>query len=137
MPPLLDVSEALVDPDLTDLFDVVRRMETINPATGRSQQVSETTRSVVGVICAANPNDLDRLDDMQRMGRHLTLVTKFRLIGPAPGKQPDLVTWKGDSYVVKAVDPYPQYGDGFVQVILGSIDIIDQPTPEPETDEDN
>ncbi len=68
------------------------------------------------------------------MGRNLVIVTKFRLRGPAKDGstqyQPDLITWEGDSYVVKTIDPYPQYGAGFIQAIVGSMDSVDQTVPE-------
>ncbi len=124
----LDVSEALTDPMLSDLFNVIRRPETI--VKGRSTVNPVTIPNVSGVVAAAHGNDLDRLDDNQRMGRNLTIVTRFRLRGPTPGYQPDLIVWKGDQYLVKLVDPYPQYGAGFVQAIVGSVDSIDQPVPE-------
>jgi len=125
----LDVSEALTDPMLNDRFDVLRRGETVTDK-GRSSTTPMTFPGVVGVVAAAHGNDLDRLDDQQRMARNLTIVTKFRLRGPSPNFQPDQVLWKGDTFTVIAVDPYPQYGRGFVQAIVSSVDAIDQPTPE-------
>ena len=124
----LDVSEILVDPMLTDTFTVNRRTETIS-SKGRSVTTPTVIENVVGVVCAAHGNDLKRLDDSQLMGRHISIVTKFRLIGPAPGFQADTIIWKGDTFVVQSLDPYPQYGEGFVQAIAGSMDMTDQPTP--------
>lgn len=126
--PDLDVSEILTDPDLASSFDVVRRVEGID-SHGRSVLVPTTTEGVLGVVCAASGNDLDRLDDSQRMGRNFSVVTKFRLQGPSPNQQPDAVVYQGDTYVVKLVEPYNQYGAGFVQAIIGSMDIIDQAIP--------
>lgn len=129
MPPFLDVSEVLLDPMIADRFIVNRRVQTLD-SHGRVALTS-TAMNGVGVVTASSGNDLDRLDDNQRMGRHLTIVTKFRLRGPSPGYQPDTITWKGDTFVVQAIDPYPQYGAGFVQAIAGSMDLLDQPVPEP------
>lgn len=125
----LDVSDVLLDPELTDTFTVVRRAESVN-AQGRSVVAPENI-DAFGVITVTGNNDLMRLPEEQRMGRHLSIVTKFRLRGPAPGFQPDALLWGGDTFVVQAIDPYPQYGAGFVQAICGSMDAIDQPTAEP------
>lgn len=123
----MDVTAALLDPYIADRFTVKRRAETISDK-GRTQMAT-TNLLAVGVIASAGPNDLMRLDDSQRMGRVLSVVTRFRLIGPAPGKQPDIISWQGDDYIVITVDPYPQYGQGFVQAIIGSVNVTDQPTP--------
>ena len=133
----IDVSDAF-DTDITDQFTVMRRVQTIDSTTGRSGiSVEGTFENVDGVVTISNPDDLERLDDSQRMGRNITIVTSFMLRGPAPGYQPDIVQWQGDNYLVKAVDPYPHAGDGFVQAIAGSVDSIDQPPEGPQAPADN
>lgn len=126
--PNLDVSDVLLDPDLADRFTVKRRPAGTN-AHGRVETTPEIIPRVLGVVTAASPTDLERLDDNQRMGRNLSVVTKFRLRGPATGYQPDIVLWYGNDYVVKDVQPYPQYGAGFIQAIVGSMDSMDNPLP--------
>lgn len=128
MKAFLDVSEVLLDPTLVDSFTVNRRAETVNNF-GESTLTVTVMEGVLGVVCSASPNDLKRLDDRELMGRHLSVVTRFRLQGPSPGYQPDTILWNGDEYVVKLIDPYPQYGYGFIQAIVGSIDAQDEPTP--------
>ncbi len=56
---------------------------------------------------------------------NLCVVTKFRLRGPTPGYQPDIIVWYGNEFIVKQLDPYPQYGQGFMQAIVGSVKHID------------
>ena len=124
--PDLDVSDVLLDPTLADRFIVKRRPATTNEH-GRVVTTPEIIPKVIGVVTAASPTDLDRLDDNQRMGRNLSVVTKFRLRGPATGYQPDIVVWYGNEYVVKDIQPYPQYGVGFIQAIVGSMDSMDNP----------
>ncbi len=130
----LDVSDVLLDPEIADKFSVIRR-RTSNNTYGEVSNSASTFNGVIGVVTSSSPNDLMRLADDQLMGRHLTIVTRFRLYGPAKNAtasfQPDIVVWMGDQFVVKNIDPYPQYGAGFVQAIVGSIDPIDMPTPEP------
>jgi len=120
----LDVSEALTDPLLGDTFTVRRKVETLN-SKGRAILTPTDIPRVFGVITVSSPNDLERLPEEQRMGRHLSIVTKFQLIGPAPGKQPDSVLWRGSELLVQNVEPYPQFGQGFMQAIVGSTDMID------------
>lgn len=127
----MDMSDAF-GPEMMDVFDVVRRKEVID-ANGRSTVPNPvTTTNVSGVVTAASKNDLDRLEDSDRMGRNIVVITPFALRGAskdgADVYKPDLVNWRGSSYVVKALDPYPQFGPGFVQAICGSVNVVDQAT---------
>jgi len=121
----LDLSDAVCAPDLTDRFVVQRRLETVG-VNGRSSVTPATYVGVLGVVTAASANDLERLPEEDRMGRNLSIVTRFRLQGPTVGFKPDVVIWRGDSYLVKSLDPYPQFGSGFYQAIVGSLDAVDQ-----------
>ncbi len=123
---LLDVTEILNDPDFVDTFTVQRRSEVIG-VNGRSQQTVQTFSNVVGVVTAIGPSDLDRQDGYQTMRRSISIVTKFRIQGEATGIQPDIIVWRGDNFVVKSLEPYPQFGVGFVQVECTSMDQTDVP----------
>lgn len=124
--PDLDVSDILTDPDFADSFDVIRRTQTIDNH-GRSVDTETTYANQIGVITNASPNDLNRIEDYQNSQRYLSIVTKFRLQLPSTGKNADIVSWRGDRYLVKTLEPYPQYGQGFYQAIVASTDILDQP----------
>lgn len=129
----MDMSDALMDPDMNDKFNVIRRPETINPANGRSSTTPQTFKNISGVVTSAHGNDLERLDDADRMGRNISIVTSFALRGPSVDGsdqeyKPDLIVWRGATYVVKALDPYPQFGAGFVQAIAGSVGVVDVAT---------
>lgn len=122
----MDFHDLLLDPELADTFNVVRRAETVDNFGEAS--VTETPYSnVIGVLRPTRPDDLQILPEGQRMGRHVTIVTNFRLQGPAPGYQPDEVQWGGDTFLVKEVLPYTRFGRGFIKAIAGSVDVIDQP----------
>lgn len=110
---------------------MTRRLSTISDQ-GRNVMTEEPYAGVIGVVNVSSPDDLERLDDNDRAGRHISIITRFPLRGPArqageADSKPDLVEWQGDQYLVKALDPYPQYGAGFVQAIAGSIDAIEVP----------
>lgn len=128
----MDMSDAF-DPDMTDVFDVVRRAETVVAGTGRSSvPTPQTFAAVSGVVASAGRNDLERLEESDRIGRNIVIVTNFALRGPskdgATRYKPDLVNWRGSAYVVKSLDPYPQFGAGFVQAICGETAMIGQAT---------
>lgn len=124
----LDVSDAILDPMLASRFTVRRRSEAVD-GFGISRQTFQRIQNIVGVVCDASPGDLRRLPEDQWMARHISVVTRYRLIGPAPGMQPDVIEWQGSDYVVKLLGPYAQFGAGFVQAIAGSMTTIDPPTP--------
>lgn len=130
MPPFLNVDDVLLDPMFTSEFNVVRREERID-AHGRSAVVPTLIPSVYATMCESSGNDLLRLPEDQRMGRNYSLVSQFKFRGPAEVQgtnwQPDVVLWNGDTFVVKHVSPYTQYGAGFTQTIIGSMDSVDTP----------
>lgn len=132
--------ETCLDPMLSDAFTVTRRPEVMT-SKGRSSVPAPVvyTRSrrrglppPVGVVTVASPNDLERLDDQDRAGRNISIVTRFPLQMTASyggvKYKPDQIYWRGDTFIVKSVDPYPQFGAGFVQAIAGSIDHQDAAT---------
>lgn len=121
---LLDVTQILTDPDLTDTFKVLRRQETVDNY-GVSGLATQVFYPVIGVVTSVGPNNLDRHENYQSFTRSLSVVTKFPLRGETTGFQPDVIVWRGDNYVVKAVDPYPQFGPGFWQVECSSMDKTD------------
>lgn len=130
MSPSLDLSDALTDDNLTDSFSVVRRVETVN-GYGESTVATNTISPVYGVVTAGDDNKNKRGADEQHADKSITVITAFRLQGPAQvggtGYQPDVVIWGGDSYIVNSVDDYSHYAAGFVQAKCSSIDSVDAP----------
>jgi len=121
----LDVSDLPLDPMFTDTFDVERRTETVDNH-GRSTLAIQTFPRVAGTVTMASPNDLKRLAEHQVTERTISIVTKFKMQGEVTGKQPDVVVWRGDRYVVNYIDYYPQFGRGFTQVLCSSMDRTDE-----------
>lgn len=116
----IDVSEVLFDPDLADMFDVVRKEETVNEQ-GRSTIKERRYQDIVGVITAQSPAELLRRDDGQMMPRKYAVVTVFRLQGPGKGYQPDDIWLDGQRFTVTEVLPYSRFGSGFVEAIITSM----------------
>lgn len=122
----LDVSiDTLLDPTFTDRIVVTRRKDVVGN-NGRTTPRTVFTKPAHAIVTMASSAELDRLPkDYQITGREISVVTKFPLQGEVLGKQPDMLTWRGDTYIIKAIDYYPQFGAGFVQAICVSLDLTD------------
>ena len=57
--------------------------------------------------------------------RAFDLITAFRLRAQSQDSLPDLVSWRGDSYLVQTIEDYTNYGRGFVQAYCTSEDLQD------------
>lgn len=126
--PFLDPSNILLDPQLADTFTVTQRPETIT-AEGLSRVVNPTViPHVIGVVVPASPDDLERLDDQDRGRRTLKIYTRFRLNTASASRKPDLITWRGDTFIVVSVDPFTAYGPGWTEVLATSADSIEAAT---------
>jgi hypothetical protein len=123
--------------DLSDGFDI-DMMDTIivtsralpvggTDAHGRST-TTDTPTTIKAVVTMAGPNDLDRMPDADVFNRVISVVSRYKIKGEVTGYKPDLITWRGDQYLVKTLDPYPQFGSGWVQALCGSIDLVDAAT---------
>lgn len=119
------------DMDMSDAFDgntagsfEVNRRRAITNDHGRDD-ITNLTFEAFGTICAASPNDLQRLPEDQRMMRAISVITQFMLQGPTPNYQPDTVLWNGSPFVVVLLEPYDQYGPGFIQAVCVSMSSTD------------
>ena len=125
--PDLDVTEILSDPDLADLFDVIRRTEVVG-ATGRSTLTEVTTVGVAGVVTPGDPGNLLRKDDSQMTSRVISISTTYRLRASGEGFQPDILLYDGVRYTVKATQLWTRFGAGFVNAVATSMNAAD-PAP--------
>lgn len=126
--PLIDPSDILLDPDFCSLVSVIQRPEVVTDKGVSTTPANMRTDDVPGVITASSPTDRERLDDMDRTRRVMSFVTQFMLRATTPGYKPDQILWQGNSYEVLNVQPYPEYGAGWIQALVGSIDRQDQPS---------
>ena len=127
--PFLDVSDLTLDPDFADTFTVTRRKEAYDH--GRVSTVNTVYPNVVGVVDMATPNDLKRFPEGQITGKVISIVTRFRLMASgqigADTYQPDVITWRGSTYVVINVDDYSEFGQGQIEVLAESKTVQDPP----------
>lgn len=126
--PDLDVSPTLTSSMLVDDFVVERRPYRVDTA-GRVMDTVPTIFHTFGVVQAVSPDDLTRGSDEQHMQKTISIATQFRLQGPAPGFQPDVVGWHGSRYQVSNVGDFAQFGEGFTIVTAQSIDSVDPGPP--------
>lgn len=131
--PDLDVSELLSDPDFAEFLTVERRTEMVG-ANGRARKVPTIiTPKPVGVVLpvdtAIGGNAMERNPDEQHRGAALEIHTRFRLRGPAPGGEPDVIIRDGNRFVVTIVNDYSRFGRGFMKIECSSMESIDE---EPE-----
>lgn len=126
--PWLDVSEVVGDPELADVFRVIRRPQTVD--TSGVPQVGEIDMGEqVGVITYADPSDLMRRDDSQTVPRTIFFATVFRVRGVSKGFNADQLEFppgSGTLYTVKQIYPYSRYGAGVIEGVAESMDATDQ-----------
>jgi hypothetical protein len=129
--PIIDVSDLLLDGDLTDTFTVIRRLQSVNE-NGETSVVTSTLNNVLGIVSPTANNELVVQDALQTQGKTLNVVTKFRLRGATQDTtgaqyQPDLIVWNLDTYEIKLLQDFSNYGDGFVSADCASVDLLDEP----------
>jgi galactose-6-phosphate isomerase len=130
--PSIDLSRALARPSFQDSFAVTRRQQSVNTY-GEASAVSTSMGTQSGVVWPSQPNERKIVPDLTVTDKTITIITAFALRSEAEvsGTEylPDIVTWHGDSFLVRNVEDWSGYGAGFVQAICSSIDVVDQPTP--------
>lgn len=122
--PTLDVSDVLISPEFADVVTVYRRAENVN-IYGEAVPSMQPIPNVWAVITSRDPNDLEREDASETQRRSYSIITRFQLQGPTPGKLPDYVKFQGSYHVITNVEPYNRYGGGLVEAVMTSVDYID------------
>jgi galactose-6-phosphate isomerase len=122
----LDVSDVPICAEFADTFQVLRRIEVVD-GSGRSITTTEVIATPLGTIYPTGDNGLTREAEYEAGHKSLTIVTPYRLQGPAPGFQPDLIEYRGNEFVITDIEDYSQYGAGFVVAQATSIEAIQSP----------
>lgn len=113
---LIDVTELLSDPDFADTFTYARRVQVM--VNGRAT-FAESGGDVVGSVQINAPEVLERFPDAGRPDQWIRIYTTTRLIAQddAAATYGDVITWRGRTYQVKAVDDWGNYGVGYVKAL--------------------
>jgi len=117
--PVLDVSEALNEPDFQDTFSVQRRTETVG-LNGRAERVAQTFSNIQGVVTQGSPKEIYRREDGSLPSSTIIIFTQFRLQNNAGGLASDVVAWSGNYYVVTSLEDWSLCGAGFVRATCHS-----------------
>ena len=123
----LDVTELLVDPDFVEMVTVTRRDEVVSAVTGRGTLVSTVFPNIVAFLITTDDDANVRKDDAQSTSRVINVVTEFRLRAAGAGIQPDVITYDGANYTVKALKPHTRWGAGFLKATAESMNAYDAP----------
>jgi hypothetical protein len=106
----------------------VRRIETIDEATGRPSISESTYRNQVGSVVPGDPHNVVRTPEGQMTGRTISVISRFRFRGAGDGHQPDHVVHQGVRFTVNALVPWTHFGAGFVLAVAQSQSAAD-PAP--------
>lgn len=112
----VDPSELLSDPDLIDTFIVTRKQQTLDEH-GRTWTSGGVSKRIFGVVVPASGRTLNIMPDLTSVQGVIEVWTKFRLEVASDTTQPDMITWQGRDYIVNVVQPYTNFGTGFVHAV--------------------
>lgn len=128
--PLLNPGTVVSSPYLSDDIQIIHRVD--SPTLDGRGSITETPFNSYAIVCAASTNDLDRVPEAERAKRIMSFITNDRVQPVSGGTQPDMLVWPfdgttGPRWLVVSVQPYPNYGEGWYQVLAASMDVQDVP----------
>lgn len=130
--PDIDVTDVLISLGVADQeFSVVRRVETVNTY-GESVQTDTVLGPYAGAVQPLGDRSLFREETFSTGKNGISVwspVTLYNAARAADGTtyQPDLVLWKGDYYLVRGVDDWTQFGQGYVRADCVGYDYVQTP----------
>ena len=130
--PFIDPSVMLLDPEFTDRFAVVQRIQSVD-ANGTVSTSDKILHNVIGVVLPTTPTELKRYKDKEFGQRTLKVITRYRLNSAAVAvagqqRQPDHILHQGDRFIVVDLKPFTQYGPGWVLALVTSVDSVETTT---------
>ena len=113
----IDVTEILVDPDLTSPFSVISSTAVIG-TDGRVTITQQPACPEIGVVVPAR-SSLLRAGDGSRLNASIDIYTQALLTNGSKtddvnSQPPDIIVWNGRQYTVTVVQDFSDYGVGFV-----------------------
>lgn len=127
--PLLNPGIVLSSAYLSDDITITQRDDTIGDD-GESV-LTPKSRLSYAIVTAASMKDLERLPEAQRSERIMSFLVPESVRAAAANVQADIITWQSNitgasnDFLVVNVAPYPNYGQGWYQVLAETQDIID------------
>ena len=120
---MINLSELMSDPDLTESVTRIERVLTIN-AYGETT-ITPTSSTILAVVTSAAKPGVMRFEDAQTYADVIRVVTASPLNGVVVGQMPDQIVWKGQTYLVSMVNDFQSFG--FSDAICKLVDLQDQP----------
>lgn len=129
--PEIDVTDVLLDADVAgQSFTVLRRQERVDQY-GISSTVVQAISDVLGSVQPTGDNSLIREDAYDAQAKTLKVITSFRLRGVSTSAgqnyKPDQIQWNGDTYEVRVVDDFSQFGGGMIEAECVQVDYVGLP----------
>jgi galactose-6-phosphate isomerase len=124
----IDLSDIVDDVDFDMEFRVVQAIEIVG-SNGRATFTNKTIKTH-GSVQPATPRGLQLLPDSVRVEGALTIYTRYPLRINDGVRAADTVLWEGRRYVVSNVQPWSQWGRGFINATCTLHDLTDQSQPE-------
>ena len=127
--PQIDVGDILRDTFIAgEPFIVIRRADMVD--TNGVTLPGAVSFSAVGSITPLATNSMLREEAFSLAEKTIRVMTSFMLRGPSKDPtlqnfQPDIVVWRGNSYIVRTIDDYSRFGAGIVIADCSSIDYVD------------
>src|ERR1700678_1813650 len=127
--PSIDVTQLLSDPFIAgEAFCVIRRPDIVG--SDGVTTIGSQTFFAVGSITPTGANSMLREEAFTSATKTIRVMTTFMLRGPSKDPtmqnfQPDLVLWRGDSYIVRTLEDFSRYGAGMIIAECSSIDYVD------------
>lgn len=109
---LLDISDIVNDPMLSDEVTLIRRTSTVNEH--GENELTETQVTARMSVQGSGPEALERVPDAANLSDLITVFYQGELTAESPGGYCDVIVWKGRRYQVKAVPQnFTNFGGGF------------------------
>lgn len=110
---MLDVSDILLDPELTDLVTLIHRQSNVN-GHGENELTETVVPNVRMCVQGAGPEALERVPDAARLSDLITVYYRGELTAESPGGYCDVIMWRGRRYQVKVIPSnYMNFGAGY------------------------
>lgn len=116
--PDLDFTDVLLSIEFLDDFGVTATTRSMN-ARGIEVDLVAPQVTAQGIVTPAKDSRLARLPDGSRLAATLDIYTQFPLTNgfksdDTASRAADIVTWRGRTYTVMAVEDYSHFGQGFI-----------------------
>lgn len=113
---LIDVSELLTDPDVTNTVTLIRRASTVN--TYGENVMTETQSTITAVVQGANTESLERVPEGARLSDLIDVYYEGQLTAGSPSGYADIIVWGGKRYqVFEVVEDFMNFGAGFTKAV--------------------